>query len=61
MFKITCMRYLITMTEEPPFFTNWFSYENNWADGTGMVVYDLFQSLYTTDGKTWEPVETDEL
>lgn len=53
------MRYLVTMKAEPPFFTMWFEYENHYQDG--MIVYDLFNSLYTTDGKTWEPVETDEL
>ncbi len=54
------MRYLVTTQDyKPPFFTMWFEYENHYQNG--MIVYDLFNSLYTTDGKTWEPVETDQL
>jgi hypothetical protein len=55
------MRYLVTMTAEPPFFTMWFDCGNDWLRSCGMVVYDLENSLYTTDGKTWEPIEFDEL
>lgn len=55
------MRYLVTMNSNPPFLTKWFEYENHWDDGKGMVIYDLQNLTYTTDGKTWLPIEIDHL
>jgi hypothetical protein len=55
------MRYLVTMNGNPPFLTKWFEYDNHWQEHCDMVVYDLQTLTYTTDGTTWEPIETDEL
>ena len=35
--------------------------ENHWQEHVDMVVYDLNCSLYTIDGKAWEPIAIDEL
>ena len=53
------MRYLITTTAEPPFLTEWFRPENNFSQG--MIVYDLYEDKYMTDGKTWRDIEYDHL
>lgn len=56
------MRYLVTeMDGFSPFLTNVYDYENNWDDRIGMVIYDLQNLTYTTDGKTWMPIEIDQL
>ena len=56
------MRYLIT-TEgtHPPFFTKWFEPENHFNKDLGMVVYDLHEEMYTTDGVTWNEILVDHL
>ena len=53
------MRYLITHPDHKPFFSAYFDAENHFAEG--MTGYDIFSKLYTTDGKTWKPVQTDHL
>jgi hypothetical protein len=53
------MRYLVTMPDNEPFFTEWFDTENHFAET--MVVYDLAKGLYTTDGVTWEEIQEDHL
>ena len=55
------MRYLVTMNGNPPFLTKWFEYDNHWQDGINMVVCDLQNLTYTTDGKNWNPIEIDQL
>lgn len=58
------MRYLITTTNaenNEPFKTNYYDYENNFDELLGMIVYDLFNDKYTTDGKKWKPIEIDHL
>jgi hypothetical protein len=55
------MRYLITTTVQPPFFTQWFEPENNFNIEVGMVVYDLYKFKYTTDGINWNYIEIDHL
>jgi hypothetical protein len=56
------MRYLVT-TEETymPFLTDNFDSKNHFNMAIGMIVYDLFQKKYTTDGKTWRNIEEDHL
>ena len=54
------MRYLITTTDgKRPFLSNWFDANNHFE--TGMIVYDIRNYLYTTDGKTWQDLEADHL
>ena len=53
------MKYLIYIPEGEPFFTNWFEAENHFVNG--MVVFDLYQGLFTTDGTTWLPITEDRL
>lgn len=56
------MRYLITTNEtDKPFFTDWFDSENNFNPHIGMIVYDLVRLEFTTDGKTWKPIDIDHL
>jgi len=51
------MRYLVTVPDYAPFFTNNFEAANHWQDG--MVVYDLKEERYTTDGEYWMAIEFD--
>lgn len=56
------MRYLVTRANAIiPFVTNIYDYENHWFDNIGMVIYNLQDLMYTTDGKTWLPIEIDQL
>ena len=56
------MQYLITTKEtDKPFLTNWFDAENHFNPNVQMVVYDLINLVFTTDGKTWKPIEIDHL
>ena len=55
------MRYLITTNIYKPFLTNWFDAENHFNERVGMVVYDLFGKMFTTDGKTWIDIGIDHL
>ena len=55
------MIYLITMTGQEPFFTDWFSPENHFLPECGMVVYDLDKNVYTDDGKDWKVINQDKL
>lgn len=55
------MIYLITTNCHPPFFTNYYDYENHYSEDSEMVVYDLHKCLYTEDGITWKEIEQDHL
>ena len=55
------MRYLITITDEEPFLTDWYSNENHFVNECGMVVYDLYKMVYTDDGNTWKDIPEDHL
>lgn len=59
--KLKIMRYLITTKDAMPFLTKWFQAENHFNEGLEMIVYDLFECKYTTDGKTWNDIEVDTL
>ena len=54
------MKYLVCYTgNKDAFFTNWFDAENHFVDG--MVVFNVHQYVYTTDGTTWLPIKEDML
>lgn len=56
------MRYLITTKETyAPFLTKWYEAENHFNPDLDMVVYDLQELKYTTDGITWLDLEIDVL
>lgn len=55
------MRYLITTNVTAPFLTAWFDAENHFNSDVGMIVYDLANHEFTTDGKTWSAIEIDHL
>jgi hypothetical protein len=56
------MRYLITSNEaKSPFLTKWYDFENHFNEEIGMIVYDLVELKFTTDGKTWFDIEIDHL
>jgi hypothetical protein len=55
------MRYLITTTIASPYFTKWFDTENTFNAEIQMVVYDLLDEKYTTDGEKWHEIEVDNL
>jgi hypothetical protein len=56
------MQYLITTKEtDKPFLTDWFDAENNFNPNIEMIVYDLVNLVFTTDGKTWKPINIDHL
>ena len=55
-------RYLITTKEvKSPFLTKWFEPENHFNPDIEMIVYDLVECKFTTDGKTWHDIEIDHL
>lgn len=41
------------------FYTHWFTPDNNFVEG--MIVIDLTNNEYTTDGITWKEIEEDHL
>ncbi len=54
------MRYLITTKETySPFLTEWFEPENHFNADLDMIVYDLVENKYTTDGNKWHEIEVD--
>ena len=56
------MRYLITTKEvKSPFLTQWFEPENHFNPDIEMIVYDLVECKFTTDGETWNDIEIDHL
>lgn len=58
------MQYLITYTEnkeKKAFYTKWFESENNFNSELEMVVYDLINNQFTSDGMLWEEIEIDHL
>ncbi len=55
------MRYLITTRDFPPFYSAYFERENNFSADAGMIVYDLHNDLYTTDGENWKQINLDRL
>ena len=55
------MRYLITMSGQPPFLTNYVDAEKDFNSEIEMVVYDLDLNKYTTNGKNWYNIEIDHL
>lgn len=52
------MKYLVLHKGEA-FYTNWFSKENNYE--TGMIVFNMENNTYTTDGDKWKKIEQDHL
>ena len=55
------MRYLITTAGGEPFFSDFFEPENHFSENVGMVVFDLVNHTYTTDGATWVEIKEDHL
>jgi hypothetical protein len=55
------MRYLVTTNSTSPFLTDWFDAENHFNSEIEMVVYDLSECKFTSDGKTWNRIEIDHL
>jgi len=55
------MKYLITADGVPPFITKWFEIENNWIEEINMIVYDLVNMVYMTDGISWQEIQIDHL
>ena len=59
---VLIMRYLITTKEvKSPFLTQWFEPENHFNADVEMIVYDLVECKFTTDGKIWHDIEIDHL
>ena len=56
------MRYLIITKEvASPFLTEWFEPENHFNPDIEMIVYDLVEFKFTTDGKVWRNIKVDQL
>lgn len=55
------MRYLVVTNSYEPFYTNWFDAENNFIKDCEMVVFDLTNGKYTTNGKDWFDIKEDHL
>ncbi len=52
------MQYLI-LYEKKAFYTNWFDAENNYTNG--MIIFDLINHTYSTNGKEWNEIKEDQL
>ena len=52
------MKYLIIYKSEA-FYTNRYSFENDYANG--MIVVDIYTHKITFDGQTWKDIEEDSL
>ena len=55
------MQYLITGNSFAPFFTDYYTSENCFNPDVGMIVYDLVNTVYTSDGVNWIEIEIDHL
>lgn len=55
------MRYLVTTTDNPPFYTESFEPDNHFNQDVGMVVFDLYHLTFMTNGKDWNLTEIDHL
>lgn len=56
------MRYLITTKKiKMPFLTDRFHPESHFNPDIGMIVYDLVQCKFTTNGRTWYDIAIDHL
>lgn len=53
------MRYLITTIDFTPFYSAYFDAENHFNAEIGMVVFDLHNDTYTTDGENWKAINFD--
>ena len=53
------MTYLVTQPNYAPFLTNWFDSENHFTED--MVVYNLLNNSYTTNGIEWIELNIDHL
>jgi len=53
------MRYLIIKNDGVPYYTNWYDHENNYEEG--MIVFDLYNHVYTTDGVNYNEIIFDNL
>ena len=56
--KFSKMQYLIIYQGEANYY-QWYDGENHHVDG--MIVIDLINSMYTTNGADWMPVKEDHL
>lgn len=55
------MQYLVTSDINPPYLTDWFDAENHFVDDINMVVYDLLNEVFTTNGQDWQDIAIDSL
>ncbi len=57
------MRYLVTVTGQAPFFTDWFDADNHFvtSEGAEMTVCCFKYNQYTIDGFNWIEIEVDHL
>jgi len=53
------MNYLIHPKDSEPFLTRYYEYDNHYVEG--MIVYDLINEAYTTNGIDWKEITTDHL
>jgi hypothetical protein len=51
--------YLITQSPYEPFIPQYYEYENHYVKG--MIVYNLLNKKYTTDGINWINISFDHL
>lgn len=55
------MRYLVICKDHSAFWTNWYTYENMWNDGTINYIVDVALDKITFNGKDWQEIEYDHL
>lgn len=60
------MKYLIYCSNilkfgERSFYTDNFDYDNHFNPLAGMIIFNLYDHKYSTDGKTWHEIQDDHL
>ena len=55
------MNYLIVTNSYEPFYTNWFDAKNHYVPELEMVVFNLLNHTFTTNGTDWYPIKQDHL
>lgn len=53
------IRFLIIPKDEQPYYTHWFSLENNYTEG--MIVVDLLNNVMSKDATRWDDIAEDHL
>ena len=55
------MTYTVILQDKTLFYTNWFSYDNDWNEEQHFLIINNISHQYTTNGLDWIDIEDDHL